>query len=185
NRGGGTIDSAASILVNIGGALTTLHNGLDFLGNPTSLEIDLATRFDDSNGNTQASAVGGNAIVSVHADSASIGGLFDITLSDRGGSIGGKALLSFNTTHDTQLLGVDTTIGTASFDAATFEFLNDSGPKIMGADSPLGGTIHGDATLQVSTANLSVPNGSLFVFFNNQNRAVTGGTIDGKAAVDL
>jgi len=185
NRGGGTIDSSASISVNIGGALTTLKNGLDFLGNPTSFEIDLATRFDNQNGNTKPSAVGGDATVNVQADSASIGGLFDATLSDRGGSIGGNALLSFNTTHDTKLLGVDTTIGTASFEAAAFALLNDSGPPVNGADTPLGGNIQGDATLQISTANLSVPNGSLDVLINNQNRAVTGGTIGGSAIVDI
>ena len=33
NRGGGMIDSGVNLAVNVGGALTTLHNGPDFLGN--------------------------------------------------------------------------------------------------------------------------------------------------------
>ena len=182
NRGGGMIDSGVNLTINIGGTLTTLENGPDFLGNTASLSVAISTRYDDTSGNTQRSMIGGDAILSLHADSASVGGNLSVFLSDRGGTIDGNALLNFNVTHDVTVTGTD--IPNVA-DAADIELLNDSGPPVNGADTPLGGTIHGDATLQVSTANLAVPNGSLDIFINNQNRAVTGGTIDRNATIDV
>ena len=44
NRGGGVIDSGVTLTVNIGGALTTQHNGLDFLGNTESLSLEVSSR---------------------------------------------------------------------------------------------------------------------------------------------
>jgi hypothetical protein len=83
--------------------------------------------------------------------------------------------------HDITVSGVDIPNGA---DAADIELLNDSGP-VGGAASPLGGTIHGDATLQVNTANLTLSAGSLDLLIINANRALTGGTIDGNATVDV
>ena len=110
-----------------------------------------------------------------HADSASIGGNLSVFLSDRGGTIGGNALLNFDVTHDVTVAGTD--IPNIS-DAADIELLNDSGTNIF---SPFGGTIHGDATLQVSAANFTLtdPAGSLFVAINNRN----GGLIDSNATL--
>ena len=39
NRNGGTIGSAASLILNIAGALTTLQNGTDYFGFPSSLSL--------------------------------------------------------------------------------------------------------------------------------------------------
>ncbi|MFN2542444.1 MAG: beta strand repeat-containing protein, partial [Chthoniobacterales bacterium] len=177
NRGGGQIDSSVDLSVNISGALTTLSQGTDFLGNPSSFTIDLASRYDDTMGNTAKSSIGGNATVDFHADSISIGGSFNAVLSDRGGTIGGNALLNFDTTHDITVSGPDIT----DFDAATFQLLNDGGTGAGSAQSPFGGTIHGDATLQVGAANLAVPSGSLDVFLQNRN----GGVIDGNATINF
>ncbi len=180
NRGGGMIGSGVTLALNIGGALTTLHNGPDFIGNSESLSIAISSRYDDSFGNTQASAIGGNATLSLQANSAAIGGLLNFSVSDRGGSIAGNALLNFNITHGLTISGADPMNGSAG----TFEIYNDSGPA-NGANTPLGGTIHGNATLQVSTGNLTLPAGSLDVIINNANRAMTGGEIDGNAVVGV
>ena len=182
NRGGGTVDSDVQLLVNIGGVLKTLTNGPDFLDNAGSLSIAISTRFDDQAGNTKASAIGGNAALQLNAASASIGGNLSVFLSDRGGSIGGDALLTADIRQDLVVTGTDATSNIATAD---IELLNDSGPPITGAGTPLGGTIHGDATLQISAAGLSVPNGSLFVRLNNRNNAVTGGRIDGAVGLGI
>ena len=51
--------------------------------------------------------------------------------------------------------------------------------------SPIGGTIHGNAALLLSAANLTVPAGSLDVEILNQNSGVSGpgGTIDSSANI--
>ena len=71
NRNGGRIDSSASLMLNIGGALTTLHNGTDFLGNTESLSLAVSNRYE----NTLGSTIGGDATLLFHSDSASIGGI--------------------------------------------------------------------------------------------------------------
>ena len=175
NRGGGRIDSAVSLTVDIAGAVTTMENGTDFLGNPASLSVALSTRYDDGGGNTSGSFIGGDATLGFHADSASIGGGLSVFLSDRGGTISGNALLNFNITHDVTVTGADIPM---IADAADIELLNDGGTNIL---SPFGGTIHGDATLQVSAANLSVSAGSLDVLVQNNN----GGLIDSNATINF
>ena len=47
-----------------------------------------------------ASLIGGDATLLFHADSASIGGVLDVTISDSGGTIDGNALVNFGVTHD-------------------------------------------------------------------------------------
>jgi hypothetical protein len=74
NRGGGMIDSAASVSLNVSGALTTLNDAIDDFGFTDSLSLALNSRYDDSGGNTTGSMIGGDATVSLQADSASIGG---------------------------------------------------------------------------------------------------------------
>src|SRR5262249_16063695 len=107
NRGGGMIDSSVNLTVNIGGALTTLENGPDFLLQPNSLSIDLANRYDSQYGNTDGSLIGGDATVNFQADSAAIGGNLSVYISNRGSTIGGNALLTFNVTHDVTVTGTD------------------------------------------------------------------------------
>ena len=106
NRGGGVIDSGVTLTVNIGGALTTLHDGLDFLGNTESLSLAVSSRYDN---NTAGSSIDGDAILLFHSDSASIGGNLSVHISDRGGTIDGNALLNFSVTHDITVQGADTT----------------------------------------------------------------------------
>jgi FecR-like protein len=180
NRGGGVIGSGASLNLNIGGALTTFHDGSDFLGNTASLSLAISTRYDDTAGNTAQSFIGGDATLFFHSDSASIGGILSVFLSNRGGTIGGNALVNFNVTHDVTVSGVDIP---NVIDAADIELLNDDGPPGGDVVSPFGGTIHGNANLQLSAANLTVPAGSLFVDIRNNNAGVTGpgGTIDSSA----
>jgi hypothetical protein len=178
NRGGGMIDSGVNLTINVGGALTTLEDGPDFIGNTASLSVAISTRYDDTSGNTQKSAIGGDATLNLHADSASIGGNLSVFVSNRGGTIGGNALLNFNTTNDVTVAGTDVP-GFST--AADIELLNDSGTT--GVQSPFGGTIHGDATLQVSAANFTLtdPAGSLFADINNRN----GGVIDSNASLSF
>ena len=177
NRGGGVIDSGASLVLNIGGALTTFHNGLGFLGGSQSLSLTISSRFDN---NTAGSFIGGNATLLFHADSASIGGTLIGLISDRGGTIDGNALLNFSVRHDMTVQGPDTT----NLNAATWQILNDDGPP-SGSANPFGGTIHGSATVQVSAANLTLTAGSLEVDILNKNGGVVGagGTIDSDANI--
>ena len=170
NRGGGVIDSAVNLTINIAGALTTLEDGPDFLGNSESLSLAISSRYDN---NTAGSFIGGDATLLFHSDSASIGGLLDVVISDRGGTIDGNALLNFSVTHDITVQ-----------EDASWEILNDSGPE-SDAASPIGGTIHGNATLVLSANNLTVTKGSLDVDILNKNGGVpgSGGTIDSDATI--
>ena len=170
NRGGGIIDSGASVILNIGGALTTLHDGPDFIGNTESLSLAISSRYDND---TPGSFIGGDATLLFHSDSASIGGFLAVLISDRGGTIDGNALLNFNVTHDLTVQ-----------EDANWEILNDSGIDTNAA-SPIGGTTHGSANLALSATNLTVTAGSLFVDILNKNGGVvgSGGTINADANI--
>jgi hypothetical protein len=157
NRGGGVIDSGVTLNIDISGALTTVENGPDFLGNSESLSLAISSRYDN---NTAGSLIGGDATLRFHSNSASIGGLLAVNISDIGGTINGNALLNFGVTHDI----------TIQEDAA-LEILNDSGTDIN-ADSPIGGMINGSATLRLSAVNLTAD--SLFVNILNENGGVPG-----------
>jgi hypothetical protein len=171
NRGGGTIDSAASLTLNVSGALTTFHDGPDALGIPSSLSLVVSNRYDDTSGNTAGSSIGGDATLTLQADSASIGGNLNAIISNRGGTIGGNAFLNFNVTHDVTIQG-----------DATWQILNNDGPE-PGSNNPIGGTIHGAATLALSASSLSA--NSLSFAILNQNAGVSGpgGMIDSSATV--
>jgi len=134
------------------------------------LSLAISSRFDN---NTAGSFIGGDATLLFQSDSASIGGFLTVLISDRGGTIDGNALLNFNVTHDI----------TVQSDAA-WQILNDSGTDLNAA-SPIGGTIHGSATLELSAANLTVPAGLLDVSILNKNGGVvgSGGTIDSDANI--
>ena len=75
NRAGGVIESGVDLTLNIAGALTTLHNGLDFLGNTESLSLAISSRYAN---NTAGSFIGGDATLLFHSDSASIGGILAV-----------------------------------------------------------------------------------------------------------
>ena len=169
NRGGGVIDSGVTVTVDIGGALTTTENGPDFLGNSESLSLAISSRYDN---NTAGSLIGGDATLLFHSDSASIGGLLAVNISDIGGTINGNAVLNFGVTHDITIQ-----------ESAAWEILNDSGTD-MNAASPIGGTIHGSATLRLSADNLTADS-LLFVDILNENGGVpgSGGTIDSDANI--
>jgi hypothetical protein len=174
NRAGGVIDSGVDLTITIGGALSTVENGPDFLGNSESLSLAISNRFDN---NTAGSFIGGDAILSFQSDSALIGGplggFLSVLISDRGGTIDGNAVLNFNVTHDITVQ-----------DNATWQILNDSGDALH-ADSPIGGMIHGDATLLLTATNLNVTAGSLNVDILNENFGVvgSGGTIDSDTTI--
>ena len=178
NRAGGFIDSGVNLTLNIGGALTTLHDGVDFLGNTASLSLAISNRYDN---NTPGSFIGGDAALLFHSDSASIGGILSVLISDRGGTIDGNALLNFSVTHDITVQGTDDT-NFQGESAATWQILTGDGANV---GSPIGGTIHGNATLLLSATNLTVPAGSLDVDIDNPNYGVvgSGGTIDSDATI--
>jgi hypothetical protein len=180
NRGGGVIGSGVNLTIDIAGALITMENGLDFIGNSESLSLAISSRYDN---NTAGSSIGGDATLLFHSDSASIGGNLGVIISDRGGTIDGNALLNFSVTHDITVQGADN-VNFQGESAATWEILNDSGPT-PGAGSPLGGTIHGSANLLLSATNLTTTAGSLEVDILNQNGGVvgSGGTIDSDANI--
>ncbi|MEY2488022.1 MAG: hypothetical protein QOH39_3670, partial [Verrucomicrobiota bacterium] len=165
NRGGGMINSAASVSLNVSGALTTLNDAIDDFGFTDSLSLALNSRYDDSGGNTTGSMIGGDATVSLQADSASIGGKLSASLSDRGGTISGNALLKLNVTHDITLQGM-----------ADIELLNDGGSNVL---TPIAGTIHGNATVQFNANNFTL--NALLVGVNNRN----GGVIDSNASINF
>jgi hypothetical protein len=162
NRSGGQIDAPVSLTLSIGGALTTSGNTTDPFGFSDSLFVIISTRFDNTNGNPAlASIVGGDATLTVNADSASIGGNLSTDISNSGSTLNGNALLSFGITHDVSIQG-----------EAELEILND-------ADSatPLGGILHGSATLQFSSNNFTA--NTLFAQIDNRD----GGVIDSNATL--
>jgi hypothetical protein len=162
NRSGGQIDSPVSLTLSIGGALTTSGNSTDPFGFPESLELTISTRFDNTNPNPAlASNIGGDATATVNADSASIGGNLLTIISNSGSTLSGSALVSLGITHDVSIQG-----------EADMEILNDADIA-----SPLGGILHGSATLQLSSNNFTA--NALFTQIDNRD----GGVIDSNATL--
>jgi len=165
NRNGGTIGSSVNLTLNITGALTTVQNGTDYFGFPSSLSLYISNRYDDTLGST----ISGDATLGLSANSASIGGNLNAIISDRAGTIHGDALLTLSVAHDFTIQG-----------DADIEILNDGG---TGAVTPVAGTIDGNATLEFSANNLTA--NSLVVQLYNRNRGLTGrgGMIGGDANI--
>jgi FecR protein len=161
NRSGGQIDSPVSLTLSIGGVLTTSGNSTDPFGFPESLSVTISTRFDNTSGPALASTVGGNATLTINAGSASIAGNLSTIISNSGSTLNGNALLSFGVTHDVVIQG-----------AAGIQILNDSDSA-----TPLGGPIHGSATLQVASNNFTA--NALFTQIDNRD----GGVIDSNATL--
>src|SRR6185295_10423961 len=119
-------------------------------------------RFDNTNGNPAlASTVGGDATLTVNADSASIGGRISTIISNSGSTLNGNALLSLGIINDVSSQG-----------EADIEILNDAD-----SGTPLGGMLHGSATLQSSSNNFTA--NALFAQIDNRDGAV----IDSDAAL--
>jgi FecR protein len=152
NRSGGQIDSPVSLTLSIGGALTTSGEGTDPLGSSESLSVDISTRFDSTNNNPAlASIVGGDATLTIDASSASIGGRLSTIISNSGSTLNGSALVSLGITHDVSIQG-----------EADMEILNDAD-----SGTPLGGMLHGSATLQLISSNFTA--NALFAQLDNRD----------------
>src|SRR4029077_7124151 len=116
NRSGGMIDSAASLIFTVNGALTTAADA----------GFSISNRFVvlAPNGSMVASLIGSDATILINADNVNFGGDLGVTIGDSGGTIDGTALLSFNVTHDVTVQGADQ----IDSSAATWQILNDSDP---------------------------------------------------------
>ena len=174
NRAGGTIGSGGNLIFNIGGTLTTFHDApSSFLGGAVepSLSLFISNRFDNG---TLGSTIGSDVALEVNANNIAIGQHLDVLISNRSGTINGNATVAFDVTHNFNVAGAPT----EDFSGADIELLNDGG---VPAESPTGGIIHGNATIQVSAANLNLPAGLLFVLLHNRN----GGVIDSTAMINF
>ena len=212
NNGGGSIGRDAIISLNLSNSFTATGNAEFAIFNPGGIvgrNASIGVTVGDISApsltaeidNSSAGQIGGNALINFgvsrdfnivgdanfqilnsngtigsdatllfHSDSASIGGNLSAIISDVGGTIDGNALLNFSVTHDISVQR-----------DAVWQILTKDGPL----EGPTGGTIHGNATLLVSAANLTVPAGSLEVDILNQNSGVSGpgGTIDSSANI--
>ncbi len=161
NRSGGQIGSPVNLTLTIGGALTMSGNSTDPFGFPTSLFVVISNRFDNTSGPALASTVGGDATLTINAGSASIGGNLITVVSNSGSTLNGNALLSLGITHDMSVQG-----------EADMEILNDAD-----SGTPLGGMLHGSATLQFASNNFTA--NALFTQIDNRD----GAMIDSNAAI--
>jgi hypothetical protein len=174
NRNGASIGSSATLSLNIGGALTTHIDapaGVVGSGTQESLTLLLSNRFDTTSGGM----IAGDATVSLTAASVSVGGFLDGFISNRPGTIGGNALINFSVS------------GALSFqELGNLEIANEDQFQ-----TGHGGTIHSDATINLQAGSISTPQ-ELRLFLNNRggfdsntNAFTPGGTIGGKAAINL
>jgi FecR protein len=164
NRAGGMIDSGGNLTFDVGGALKTTGDA-GFI---------IESRFDSSAGNTIGSTIGSDVTLEVRAGSVNIGGFLGSDsftgapftgISNRGSTINGSA------TYRWDILGDVTVQGDGDM-----EILND-GHSDFEADG--GGTIHGNATLQIGAKNFTA--NSLFTQINNRS----GGVIDSSATLSF
>jgi hypothetical protein len=155
NRTGGRIDSGVSMIFTIGGALTTTGDA----------SFAIASRFDDTdlNASMLGSTIGGDATLLISASSVNVGGISFSGISNSGSTLDGSATYIWNVIGDMTIQG-----------DANLEILNDAD-----AASPLGGALHGGATIQLNAANLTA--GSLLTMIDNRS----GGVIDLDATTNL
>ena len=177
NRAGGMIGSGGNMTLAVNGALTTTGDAGFIIDN----------RFDSStNGSTVASTISSPVTLAVSAASVNIGGsLASATIIpgspfsgiiNRGSTINGDATYKWNVTGDMTVGG-----------AAQFDLLNGEGNSGV----PIGGTIHGNALLQVVAGSLTatgvvdpfvggnVP--AVLALLDNKN----SGVIDGNATINF
>jgi hypothetical protein len=166
NRAGGMIVSGGNLIFNIGGALTTIQDGeMTLGGEPVSLLLQILTRYDNKNGSTVGSTIGSNVTLDLNAGSVAVGGFSDALISNIGSTIDGSATLNFDVSRNMTVQG-----------NAFMEIFNDRG------DAPFAGTLHGNATIQVSAANLTV--GGLFGLIVDIINS-GGGSIGGDATINM
>ena len=201
NRNGGAIGSAANMSFNIGGALTTQGDAVFVISN----------RNDGSGGGT----IGSNALVSLNAESVSVGGFFDAVISTNGGGhIAGDAINTVNVTGDLTaqqgiLVDIEDTIfgGTGNFTGGhiggnaivTLSAQNITTPStnsgipgtdLMAIEASIypntGGTVGGDAIVDVSASqDISAPGSVLFWVANGNYQNLGPGMIGGNAEVNV
>jgi filamentous hemagglutinin family protein len=181
NGNGGQIGSAVNLTLNVGGALTTLHEAP---GGDPSLGLVIFNRVD-----LAGSMIAGDATLSLHADSASIGGTFFPLIHNRGSTIGGDALMNINITHDLMVQGLANiwlinatggrTDGSATVQIETANISTGADFSLL-LDNSDGGTIGSDATINVNANNIST-GGAFDAEIDNFN----GGSIGGAASVAL
>lgn len=180
NRGGGRIDSGGNLTFNVNGALSI---GADSSG--FSAEFIISSRYDDSGGNTSSSFIGSDVSLDFHAGSVEMAGfLYGSGISNRGGSvINGNATVTWDVPGSVTIQGNDPTYGGASW-----FILNDIPPDHQ-FTPPSGGTIHGDATLDLSIGGDLNVTGYTSIFIDQFRRGnlptLNGGTIDGNAAINV
>jgi filamentous hemagglutinin len=176
NRNGASIGSSASITLNIGGALTTKIDPTTGVAGSvlgTSFGLLLSNRFDTTAGGT----IAGNATISLSAASVSAGGFFELFLSNRTGSIGGSGLLNCNVS------------GALAFqESGQLQISNEDAFNVGH-----GGTIHGDAGINLSAGSISTPQELDLVILNsgavdpNTGAVIgtAGGMIGGNALINV
>jgi FecR-like protein len=201
NRNGGTIDSGGNMTFNIGGALTTQGDAVFVISN----------RNDGSGGGT----VGSNVLVSLNAESVSVGGFFDVVISTNGGGhILGDAINTVDVAGDLTaqqgiLVDIEDTIfgGTGNFTGGridgnaiiTLSAQNITTPStasgipgidLMAIEASIypntSGTVGGDAIVNVlASQNISAPGSVLFWIANGNYQNLGGGMIGGNAEVNV
>jgi FecR protein len=113
--------------------------------------------------NYGGSSIGGNAGTALSATNLSVNGTFDTRIDNTAGRIGGNASMSYNTT-------------------GTLSSTSDQFYQLINAD---GGTIGGDATLDLTTKNLSSGRSLFVAILNSTNDGGATGTVAGNAVLDM
>ena len=183
NHAGGVIDSGGNLTINIGGALTIGADagGIGLAG--FSAEFVTSNRYDDSAGNTTSSFIGSDVSLFLHAASIDMAGiLLPSGISNALGSvINGNATATWDVPGNVMIQG--TTPIANSLSGASWVITNDV-PAVYQFTPPLGGTIHGSATLTLNIGGDLTIAGDAFIAIlnqrNSQSTVPSGGTIDSR-----
>jgi filamentous hemagglutinin len=174
NRGGGSIGSGGNLTFNVTGNLNTGSQAAEFI---------VSSRYDDSGGSTTPSSIGSNVQLLLHAANIDMpGGLFGSGISNRGGStINGNATVTWDVPGDVH-------VGSVSSAGVAWFLLNDV--STGNQTPPSGGTIHGNAALNLNLGgNLTIDDDDTIAIQNQVNPnsvgSTRGGIIDGSATLHL
>jgi hypothetical protein len=208
NRGGGAIDSGGNLTLNVTGTLTV---------GAEAVQTVISNRYDDSGGNTTGSSIGSDVQLLVHAASVNFTGTtFDSDISNRGSVLNGNATETWNITNALTIqnessleilneaaadvdaitpqsggmLNGNATLtlnvgGDASFGSDVFFEIGNS--RISGATGKNGGTITGNAVMNVFAGSLSV-DGELDALIENEKSGASSGNagvIGGDATINF
>jgi FecR protein len=165
NRAGGMIGSGGNLIFDVGGDLTTRS-----LSTP-SLSLEISTRFD----NSLSSSIGSDVTLQLNAGSVAVGGFSDALISNVGSTINGSATLNFDVSRNMTVQG-----------NAFMEIFNDRRGNANFL-SPFAGTLRGNATIQVSAANLTVRGLTVGRFHGLIVDIINsgGGSIGGNATINM